>query len=115
MTCAPCFAACSMLFTWLAIIESLSPVQAAWTSAAFTVVISPSPFEPSFGRDASGEHNAGGRHRSLAGPREVTHETSVYRFRRRRAHRGCLRPATDRYGDLAGAKRGRIRERGADY
>src|SRR5687767_15131128 len=112
MTCAPCFAACSMLFTWLAIIESLSPVQAAWTSAAFTVVISPSPFEPSFGRDASGEHNAAGRHRSLAGPREVTHGASFYRSRRRWAHRRCLRPATDRHHDLAGTKRGGLRVAG---
>src|SRR6185436_11912479 len=43
MTCAPCFAASSMCFRCFSTIESLSPVQEVWTSAAFTVAI-PAPF-----------------------------------------------------------------------
>src|SRR4030088_1616418 len=43
MTFAPCFAASSMCRRCRSIIESLLPVQAVWTSAAFTVVIDPSP------------------------------------------------------------------------
>src|SRR6267378_4809554 len=73
MTCAPCFAACSMNLTCFATIESLSPVQATWTSAAFTVVISPSPFELWLGRDASGEHNDDGRRRPCGGRRGRVH------------------------------------------
>src|SRR5258708_40142335 len=43
MTCAPCFAASSMCFRCRSTIESLLPVQAVWTSAAFTFVIPRSP------------------------------------------------------------------------
>src|SRR5207245_8542587 len=43
MTCAPCFAASSMCLRWRSTIESLLPVQAVWTSAAFTFAIPTSP------------------------------------------------------------------------
>src|SRR5438477_8256332 len=39
MTCAPCFAASSMWARCRFTMESLSPVHAVWTSAAFTFVI----------------------------------------------------------------------------
>src|SRR2546430_17407748 len=43
MTCAPCFAASSMCFRCRSTIESLLPVHAVWTSAAFTLVIRSPP------------------------------------------------------------------------
>src|SRR2546428_14142980 len=43
MTCAPCVAASSMCLRWRSTIESLLPVQAVWTSAAFTFAIPTSP------------------------------------------------------------------------
>src|SRR5260370_39814234 len=43
MTWAPCVAASSMCFRCRSTIESLLPVQAVWTSAAFTFAIRASP------------------------------------------------------------------------
>src|SRR6266542_3308175 len=43
MTCAPCFAASSICLRCRSTIESLLPVHAVWTSAAFTMVI---PYNP---------------------------------------------------------------------
>src|SRR5207247_11291253 len=57
MTCAPCFAASFMCFTCRSIIESLSPVQAHWTSAAFTVVIvAPPSSKQRMARSVSSRH-----------------------------------------------------------
>src|SRR5437867_3777811 len=44
-TCAPCLAASAMYFACFSIIESLSPVQATWTRAAFTMVIADPPYQ----------------------------------------------------------------------
>src|SRR6185503_19153661 len=65
MTWAPCFAASSMYFRCFSTIESLSPVHATWTSAAFTFAI----YAP-FARGARLARRSGNPFLALA---EVTH------------------------------------------
>src|SRR2546428_3153693 len=54
MTWAPCFAASSMYLRCFSTIESLSPVQPTWTSAAFTFAIRLPPSLRALGYCAAG-------------------------------------------------------------